>query len=69
MDSIFNEVCILVTAAFALTLVPGFRRQERSLLSGREQGDSLAQARWEIDLFSKAFGPALIGSRDNDRGS
>jgi hypothetical protein len=31
MDTILNEVCVLVTAAFALTLVPGFRRQERSL--------------------------------------
>ena len=41
MDSIFNEVCILVTAAFALTLVPGFRRPERSLLSGRGQGTAL----------------------------
>jgi two-component system, LytTR family, sensor kinase len=41
MDSIFNEVCILVTAAFALTLVPGFRRPERSLLSGRDQGTAL----------------------------
>src|ERR1700758_2265199 len=41
MDSIFSEVCILVTAAFALTLVPGFRRQERSLLSRRDQGTAL----------------------------
>jgi len=41
MDSIFNEVCILVTAALALTLVPGFRRPERSLLSGRDQGTAL----------------------------
>jgi two-component system sensor histidine kinase LytS len=41
MDSIFNEVCILVTAAFALTLVPGFRRLERSLLSRRDQGTVL----------------------------
>ena len=41
MGSIFNEVCILVTAAFALTLVPGFRRLERSLLSGRDQGTAL----------------------------
>ena len=41
MDSIFNEVCILVTAAFALILVPGFRRPERSLLSGRDQGTAL----------------------------
>jgi two-component system LytT family sensor kinase len=41
MDSIFNEVCILVTAAFALTLVPGFRRPEGSLLSRRDQGTIL----------------------------
>ena len=41
MDSVFNEVCILVTAAFALTLVPGFRRPERSLLSVRDQGTAL----------------------------
>src|ERR1700747_527616 len=33
MDTIFNDVCVLVTAAFALTLVPGFRQPERSLLS------------------------------------
>jgi hypothetical protein len=30
MDTIFNEVCLLATAAFALTLVPGFSRPERS---------------------------------------
>ena len=41
MGIIFNEVCVLVTAAFALTLVPGFRRPERSLLSGRDQGTAL----------------------------
>src|SRR5580700_8815153 len=41
MDTILNEVSVLVTAAFALTLVPGFRRQERSLLSGRDQGTAL----------------------------
>src|SRR5260370_27859078 len=41
MDTILNEVCVLVTAAFALSLVPGFRRQERSLLSGRDQGTAL----------------------------
>jgi len=40
MDSIFNEVCILVTAAFRNShLVPGFRRPERSLLSRRDQGN------------------------------
>jgi hypothetical protein len=31
----------LVTAAFALTLVPGFRQPERSLLSRRDQGTAL----------------------------
>jgi len=41
MDAIFNKVCVLVTAAFALTLVPGFRRPERSLLSRRDQGTAL----------------------------
>jgi two-component system LytT family sensor kinase len=41
MDSIFNEVCILVTVAFALTLVPGFRQPELSLLSRRDQGTAL----------------------------
>ena len=41
MDTIFNDVCVLVTAAFSLTLVPGFRRPERSLLSGRDQGTAL----------------------------
>ena len=41
MDSVFNEVCVLVTAAFVITLVPGFRRPERSLLSGRDQGTAL----------------------------
>src|SRR5215468_3168391 len=41
MDSIFNGVCILVTAAFSLTLVPGFRQPARSLLSRRDQGTAL----------------------------
>jgi len=41
MDSILNDVCVLVTAAFVLTLVPGFRRAERSLLSRRDQGTAL----------------------------
>ena len=39
--SIFNKVCVLVTAASALTLVPGFRRSERSLLSVRDRGTAL----------------------------
>ena len=38
MNTIFNDVCVLVAAAFALTLVPGFRNLERSLLSRRDQG-------------------------------
>jgi two-component system LytT family sensor kinase len=41
MDIVLNEVCVLVTAAFALTLVPGFRQPERSLLSRRDQGTAL----------------------------
>jgi LytS/YehU family sensor histidine kinase len=41
MDIIFNKVCVLVTAAFALTLVPGFRRSESSLLSVRDRGTAL----------------------------
>ena len=41
MDSLFNGVCILVTAAFSLTLVPGFRRPVRSLLSRRDQVTAL----------------------------
>jgi hypothetical protein len=38
---IFNKVCVLVTAASALTLVRGFRRSERSLLSVRDRGTAL----------------------------
>src|SRR5271163_658651 len=41
MDIIFDKICVLVTAAFALTLVPGFRRSERSLLSVRDRGTAL----------------------------
>src|SRR5580704_12482594 len=41
MDTIFTEVCALVTAAFVLTLVPGFRKSERSLLSMRDRGTAL----------------------------
>jgi two-component system, LytTR family, sensor kinase len=40
MENLFNDICILVTAAFALTFVPGFR-QERSLLSMRDKGTAL----------------------------
>src|SRR5258707_7802082 len=38
MDTNLNDVCVLVAAAFELTLVPGFRNLERSLLSRRDQG-------------------------------
>jgi LytS/YehU family sensor histidine kinase len=41
MDTIFSDVCVLVTAAFALTLVPGLRQPDRSLLSGRDRGTAL----------------------------
>jgi len=41
MDVIFNKVCVLVTAAFALTLVPGFRPSKNSLLSMRDKGTKL----------------------------
>ena len=41
MESIFNKICVLVTAAFALTLVPGFRRSESSLLSVSDRGTAL----------------------------
>src|SRR6478672_4830910 len=41
IDIILGKVCVLVTAAFALTLVPGFRQPERSLLSRRDQGTTL----------------------------
>src|SRR5215510_4110369 len=41
IDIIFSKVCVLVTAAFALTLVPGFRQPERSLLSRRDQATVL----------------------------
>jgi two-component system, LytTR family, sensor kinase len=41
MNIIFNKVCVIVTAAFALTLIPGFRLPERSLLSRRDQGSAL----------------------------
>ena len=40
MDSLFNDICVFVTAAFVLTLVHGLR-QERSLLSMRDRGTAL----------------------------
>ena len=41
MEVIFNKICVLVTAAFALTLVPGFRRPGRSLMSMRNRWTAL----------------------------
>jgi two-component system LytT family sensor kinase len=41
MIDIFNKICVLVTAAFALALVPGFRRPEGSLLLMKDQGTKL----------------------------
>jgi LytS/YehU family sensor histidine kinase len=41
LEIIFNKVCVLVTAAFALTLVPGFRRSERSIASVRNNETKL----------------------------
>jgi two-component system, LytTR family, sensor kinase len=41
METILTDICVLVTAAFALTLVPGFRRPDRSLLSRGDQGTAL----------------------------
>jgi two-component system, LytTR family, sensor kinase len=41
LDSLFGDICVLVTAAFALTLVPGLRLQDRSLLSMRDRGIAL----------------------------
>jgi two-component system sensor histidine kinase LytS len=41
MDSLFDAICVLVTAAVMLTFVPGFRLRERSLLSMRDKGSAL----------------------------
>jgi two-component system LytT family sensor kinase len=41
MNSIFNALCVLVTAAFVLTFVPGLRLRERCLLSVRDRGTAL----------------------------
>ena len=38
----------------------GDHAHELSALLATEQGGSLAQARWEIDLLTKAFGPVLM---------
>jgi two-component system, LytTR family, sensor kinase len=41
MDSLLNDICVLVTMAFALTFVPGLRLRERSLLSMLDRGTAL----------------------------
>jgi two-component system LytT family sensor kinase len=41
MPTILNHVCVLVTTAFSLTLVPGFKQRDRSLLSRSDQGTAL----------------------------
>ena len=40
---------------------------ELSALLATEQGGSLAQARWEIDLLTKAFAPALMQMELNEK--
>jgi two-component system, LytTR family, sensor kinase len=42
VDAVFTKICILVTAAFALTLLPGFKRSKGSLLAARNRGSALA---------------------------
>ena len=41
MNTILNDVCVLVTAAFVLTLLPGLRQPKHSLLSLRDKGTAL----------------------------
>jgi two-component system LytT family sensor kinase len=41
MEVIFNKICVLVTVALALTLVPGSMRSEGSLMSVRGRGTTL----------------------------
>ena len=41
LEIIFDKVCVLVTTAFALTLVPGFMRSDRSPASMRNKGTKL----------------------------
>ena len=41
MADIFNKICVLVTAAFALTLVPGFRRVGTFSAVDEDQGTKL----------------------------
>jgi two-component system, LytTR family, sensor kinase len=43
MDTICNDVCALVTAAFALTLVRGFKQPERSFLQPRDPSSRRGQ--------------------------
>jgi two-component system, LytTR family, sensor kinase len=40
-EVILSKVCVLVTAAFLLTLIPGFRRSDGPLLSVRDRGTAL----------------------------
>jgi hypothetical protein len=62
MDAILNEVCVLVTVAFALTLVPCLQRAERSLLSRRDQCTALRQARGGSYRRGRWSGEFLIDS-------
>jgi two-component system, LytTR family, sensor kinase len=41
MEIILGDICVLVTAAFALTLAPSLRDRERSMLSTRDKGTVL----------------------------
>src|SRR6266403_2528287 len=41
MENLFSDICVLVTAAFVLTFVPGLRQQERSVVSMRDRGTAL----------------------------
>jgi two-component system, LytTR family, sensor kinase len=41
MEIILGDICVLVTAAFALTLAPSLRDRQRSMLSTRDKGTVL----------------------------
>ena len=41
MDSLFNAICVLVTAALVLTFVPGLMLRERFPLSMGDRGRAL----------------------------
>jgi RND family efflux transporter MFP subunit len=73
MDTIFNGVCVLVATAFALTLVPGFRRPERSLLARRDQGTALLVftilALIEEATVSHAGFDGIVTARNTDIGA